>query len=378
MKLSGDRIIQRGTAQNCVHREIMHVHLKGCKLMPRIAEDLSGKVFGYLTAIKRVEDKEFNDGSKSIQYLCQCECGNTIVIEARLLKNGKNKRSCGCKKVTAIKKDVPDLTGLKFGHLYVESRYNEGLNGDKWNCVCDCGKKLIKTGSDLTSGHSKSCGCMRYPGEVKIDLSGQKFGRLTVVSRAPNDKTRHIRWFCDCDCGKKNIIVYKDALLQGRQKSCGCLHKEVCRINAHENNRKTNKYDLSGEYGVGYTFNTNNPFYFDLEDYEKIKNYCWREDSNGYIVTNNHVEPNSNGEPILMHRLVMNLDKDNDLEVDHIGHANYDNRKNALRVVSHIDNMKNRKCSVENNRGIVTSEFSYGNSMKKYKEFLDSYEKPYV
>ena len=38
--------------------------------------------------------------------------------------------------------------------------------------------------------------------------------------------------------------------------------------------RKENIYDLSGEFGIGYCTNTGSPFYFDLEDYNKIKNYC--------------------------------------------------------------------------------------------------------
>ena len=36
-----------------------------------------------------------------------------------------------------------------------------------------------------------------------------------------------------------------------------------------------NKYDLSGEYGIGWTHNTEHEFYFDLEDYDIIKYYCW-------------------------------------------------------------------------------------------------------
>jgi hypothetical protein len=41
--------------------------------------------------------------------------------------------------------------------------------------------------------------------------------------------------------------------------------------------KKFNQYDLSGSYGIGYCSNTNNPFYFDLEDYDLIKDYCWME-----------------------------------------------------------------------------------------------------
>lgn len=55
------------------------------------------------------------------------------------------------------------------------------------------------------------------------DLTGQKFGRLTVIERAENigDRTR---WKCQCDCGNE-IIVYATNLKRGLTKSCGCYGK---------------------------------------------------------------------------------------------------------------------------------------------------------
>lgn len=58
-----------------------------------------------------------------------------------------------------------------------------------------------------------------------IDLTGQRFGRLTVVSRAENTKNGHPRWLCRCDCGSSSIVVGKD-LRSGHTESCGCLQKE--------------------------------------------------------------------------------------------------------------------------------------------------------
>lgn len=60
-----------------------------------------------------------------------------------------------------------------------------------------------------------------------IDLTGKKFGRLTVIKRGPNKGTS-VYWFCQCDCGAKRIIR-GDALKQGKTKSCGCLQKDVAR-----------------------------------------------------------------------------------------------------------------------------------------------------
>ena len=85
------------------------------------------------------------------------------------------------------------------------------------------------------------------------DLTNQRFGRLIAKRRGENDKTGHTRWFCDCDCGTKDVLVYKDALLDGRQVSCGCFSKEQKSKTFSELNRKYNTYDLSGDYGIGYT-----------------------------------------------------------------------------------------------------------------------------
>lgn len=54
------------------------------------------------------------------------------------------------------------------------------------------------------------------------DLSGQRFGRLTVIEKAGKSKDRHIVWRCRCDCGNE-AIVQSNALLLGKTKSCGCL-----------------------------------------------------------------------------------------------------------------------------------------------------------
>lgn len=59
-----------------------------------------------------------------------------------------------------------------------------------------------------------------------IDLTGQRFGRLTVVERAGNDKSGHPQWLCRCDC--ENItIVGGTQLRSGNTKSCGCLSRET-------------------------------------------------------------------------------------------------------------------------------------------------------
>lgn len=57
------------------------------------------------------------------------------------------------------------------------------------------------------------------------DLTGQKFGRLTVVGQAPNDKNNKVVWRCVCDCGKETTVI-GSRLYTGKTKSCGCLITE--------------------------------------------------------------------------------------------------------------------------------------------------------
>ena len=58
-----------------------------------------------------------------------------------------------------------------------------------------------------------------------IDLTGQKFGRLTVIARAEH-KGKHLRWNCECECGNE-CVVASSHLRTGHTKSCGCYAKEV-------------------------------------------------------------------------------------------------------------------------------------------------------
>ena len=57
------------------------------------------------------------------------------------------------------------------------------------------------------------------------DLTGQKFGRLTVRGRAPN-RDKRVRWICVCDCGKVRTVLAWH-LTQGDTQSCGCLRDEI-------------------------------------------------------------------------------------------------------------------------------------------------------
>lgn len=67
--------------------------------------------------------------------------------------------------------------------------------------------------------------------KVKKDLTGQKFGRLTVIRQAedyvnPNTNEKSSRWLCQCECGNQKIVRRGD-LQSGKTLSCGCYNKEI-------------------------------------------------------------------------------------------------------------------------------------------------------
>lgn len=55
-----------------------------------------------------------------------------------------------------------DLSGMKFGELTVIQEFPERKNGHiQWKCICDCGNEVVVKGIHLTSGHTLTCGCSR-------------------------------------------------------------------------------------------------------------------------------------------------------------------------------------------------------------------------
>lgn len=178
-----------------------------------------------------------------------------------------------------------------------------------------------------------------------IDLTGQRFGRLTVVRRAenyvsPTGKSRHLRWDCICDCGNK-CTVNGDFLKEGRTKSCGCLQKENLNIINKHGRIKTNKYEIVGETVYVTVEKSEEKVICDLEDWEYLKEYYWNLNTNGYVTA-----VTSGRKNVRMHKLIM---PDNTYEVvDHINRNKLDNRKENLRYTTYSVNAQNRTPNNEN------------------------------
>lgn len=196
------------------------------------------------------------------------------------------------------------------------------------------------------------------------DETGKVYGRLTVIERGPNTKSGSARWWCQCSCGnKERILVLGSSLRNGHTKSCGCLHKETAKKQGLAN-RKQNKYEFEGSLGIGYT-SKNEKFYFDSEDYDKIKDFCWYINNNGYVVC-------KRDKIYLLHRVILNSAQE--LEIDHINHIKTDNRKKNLRICSSSENKMNQGCQVNSTSG-VRGVYWYSNIQKWSAEIVVNKQK---
>lgn len=179
---------------------------------------MKGMVFGSLTVISQAESRR---GQR--YWLCRCECGKEKEIRATALRSGHTK-SCGCKQMDGMigrggRGKVNNLTGLRFGLLTVVSRTkSKNKSHTFWKCKCDCGNKPVVRGNLLTSGNNKSCGCERTP--IK-DITGQRFGLLVAIARTEEKRYGCSVWLCKCDCGRTSNVPV-GWLLSGNTKSCGC------------------------------------------------------------------------------------------------------------------------------------------------------------
>lgn len=179
------------------------------------------------------------------------------------------------------------------------------------------------------------------------DRTGQKFGYLTALYIAGQDDKKRFIWHCKCECGNE-IDVLGSYLSNDSKDNCGCKTKEKL----SKTRIKTNTYDIkSQEYGIGYTLK-GEPFYFDIEDYDLIRNYCWRLRKDGYLDAKKR---DGSGKRVLMHNLIFG-----DKYIDHINHCRNDNRKQNLRKPdnncdSSFDtcNQMNKELQSNNNSGVT-------------------------
>lgn len=192
--------LRRGTISNC-----------GC--IPkktarngRIAENLSGKVFGELTVISR--EKSLKGRTR---WLCRCTCGREKIVTAHELKSGRV-ICCGegCHRTG---RNIADLTGQHFGRL--TALYPTEKRSKKcsvyWHCRCTCGNELDVAEDRLVSGSCKSCGCLLKEVQANIPNTLHHVGGTCVEHlerrKYRNDNTSGFRGVSRTKNGRFTVSI---------------------------------------------------------------------------------------------------------------------------------------------------------------------------
>ena len=143
----------------------------------------SGDRFGLLVALIEI------DAPGKRKRECRCDCGNVAIVEETKLRTGHTK-SCGCLRKTgphliaaaksAVKANMKSIIGMRFGRLVVlESAGRLKVGDELVQCVCDCGKIVIKNRHSLVDRSTKSCGCAaRDHGKVMANERARKLRKL--------------------------------------------------------------------------------------------------------------------------------------------------------------------------------------------------------
>lgn len=130
-----------------------------------------------------------------------------------------------------------DYKGKYINGIYVIDKVKEKGGAGKhvrWECECPICHKVFTVKSDHL-GDKKNptrmchdCGSKQY-----TDLSGEKYGMLTVLERDWNNPNKRISYICECECGSI-VSVQENHLKDGRTRSCGCImsvgEKEISNI----------------------------------------------------------------------------------------------------------------------------------------------------
>lgn len=171
--------------------------------------------------------------------------------------------------------------------------------------------------------------------DVKI---GDIFGNLQIVdlfekyfyysSRTRREKMAIVKCL---KCNSGELIETKlKQLLKGNTGMCKHCRSNIGRMKGNPQNYNT--YIFTDNFIIGHT-NNGKEFYIDIDDYEKIKDYCWHINAQGYVATQ------KNKKKILMHRLITNAPPDKD--VDHKNRMRNYNLKSNLNIVTKKENNQN-------------------------------------
>ena len=193
--------------------------------------DLIEKRFGMLVVKERAQDTYTSGGHLKVNWLCECDCGRSKIIDGKSLRSGAT-TSCGCNK-------QKDITGYKFGKLTAiriigQDKYSRNI----WECLCDCGNTTEVMIGNLISGNTKSCGC-NHDGNP---THGQTRTRLFNIWQKMKDR---------CYCQTSDAYINYGAhgiIVCDEWKNDFLCFKKWSEENGYADNLTIERKDVDGNY----------------------------------------------------------------------------------------------------------------------------------
>lgn len=211
--------------------------------------------------------------------------------------------------------------------------------------------------------------------KTKKNYIGRHYGQLTVIRQiedyiAPKSGKRYARFECECNCEEHNIVQVTAQSLDNEQTTCcqKCGYKKISKSKlkpmSENPNLLLNLHDEYGDYGKCKASNCNEWFYFDMSDYNIIKDYCWHVSLTGKRRTYHclHSKDKETGSTLIMHRLLGYFDP------DHNDGNPLNNRRYNLINRTRSENTQNCKLHCNNTSG--TCGVSWNKKRGKWESYI--------
>lgn len=174
-----------------------------------------------------------------------------------------------------MSKKIKFKQGDKIGRWEILCPAPSKQGASMYTCRCECGSIKDVCAKNLKYKKTLSCGCYardavrdnapkRIKNKNKLDLTGKKFGELTVIKKENAKTGVNAKWLCSCSCGNTTVVI-QSGLTSGCTTSCGCVHKKKAsgRIKknmgivegtnvSHILSKKVSKSNTSGIRGVSF------------------------------------------------------------------------------------------------------------------------------
>lgn len=198
---------------------------------------------------------------------------------------------------------------------------------------------------------------------AKLNLLGQRFGRLVVIASAAADG-KNTNWLCHCTCGRE-CVVHTRALTHDGTTSCGCRLKEIHDSIGERSSLPFNDHEFLDDSTVAIQItdrhgNLVGRALIDASDLPVVSQHRWhaRVGASGVIYAVTNVKAHVRGAPgaqIKMHRLIMaeELSSSPSSEIDHVSRDGLDNRRLNLRLATRAENISNRRVRRVGKSGFV-------------------------